>query len=118
MLIVESIAKIRRVQFNQGLGIKTISRELNLSKKLVRKVKHSGDLPFRGPPLTVSAAEGSEKQSTRVQPRRRARRCLEPPTSDGSSPCRRSYRWCVGQRGTVNSSETLCPSALDCAHEI
>ena len=38
MLIVETIAKIRRLHFTQGLGIKTICRELNLSKKVVRKV--------------------------------------------------------------------------------
>lgn len=46
MLIVETIAKIRRLHFNQGLGIKTICRELNLSKKVVRKVVRSGATEF------------------------------------------------------------------------
>ena len=46
MLIVETIAKIRRLHFNQGLGIKTICRELNLSKKVVRKVLRSGATEF------------------------------------------------------------------------
>ena len=46
MLIVETIAKIRRLHFNQGLGIKTICWELNLSKKVVRKVLRSGASEF------------------------------------------------------------------------
>lgn len=46
MLIVETIAKIRRLHFNQGLGIKTICRELSLSKKVVRKVLRSGATAF------------------------------------------------------------------------
>ena len=46
MLIVEMIAKIRRLHFTQGLGIKTICRELNLSKKVVRKVVRSGATEF------------------------------------------------------------------------
>jgi hypothetical protein len=29
MLVVETIAKIRRMHFGQGMGIKTICRELN-----------------------------------------------------------------------------------------
>jgi predicted signal transduction protein with EAL and GGDEF domain len=37
MLIVETISKIRRMHFNQGMGINTICRELNLSQKVVRK---------------------------------------------------------------------------------
>jgi DNA-binding transcriptional regulator LsrR (DeoR family) len=42
MLIVETVAKIKRMHFGQGIGIKTICRELNLSKKVVRKVDRSG----------------------------------------------------------------------------
>lgn len=38
MLIVETIAKIRRLHFTEGKGIKTICRDLKLSKKVVRKV--------------------------------------------------------------------------------
>jgi transposase len=46
MLVVETIAKIRRMYFGQGMGIKTICRELNLSKKVVRKVVRSGATEF------------------------------------------------------------------------
>jgi len=46
MLVVETIAKIRRMHFGQCMGIKTICRELNLSKKVVRKVVRSGATEF------------------------------------------------------------------------
>jgi hypothetical protein len=39
MLIVETIAKIRRAFFVQGKPIKAICRELRVSRKVVRKVK-------------------------------------------------------------------------------
>ncbi len=42
MLVVETIAKIRRYHFVDGLGIKTISRKLNLSRNTVRNVIRSG----------------------------------------------------------------------------
>jgi hypothetical protein len=38
MLVVETIAKIRRVYFVQKKPIKTICREFRLSRKVVRKV--------------------------------------------------------------------------------
>ena len=38
MLIVETIAKIRRAFFRQGKSIKAICRELRVSRKVVRKV--------------------------------------------------------------------------------
>ena len=38
MLIVETIAKVRRVYFVQGKSIKAICRELGLSRKVVRKM--------------------------------------------------------------------------------
>ncbi|CAL7959586.1 hypothetical protein GAMM_110009 [Gammaproteobacteria bacterium] len=38
MIIVETIAKIRRLYYVQNKGIKTIARELNLSKNTVKKV--------------------------------------------------------------------------------
>ena len=40
MLIVETIAKIRRLFFVQGKPIKAICHELGLSRKVVRKVLH------------------------------------------------------------------------------
>lgn len=41
MLIVETIAKIRRYHFVKGLGIKAISRKLKISKNTVRKIIRS-----------------------------------------------------------------------------
>ena len=38
MIIVETIAKIRRLHYIQKKGIKTIARELRLSKNTVKKV--------------------------------------------------------------------------------
>ena len=46
MLIVETIAKIRRLYFAQGRPIKVICRELGLSRKVVRKVIRSGRTEF------------------------------------------------------------------------
>ena len=47
MLVVETIAKVRRLHLVQGLGIKAICRELGLSRKVVRKVLRSGATEFR-----------------------------------------------------------------------
>jgi transposase len=46
MLIMETIAKIRRLHFTEGKGIKTICRDLKLSKKVVRKVIRTGMTEF------------------------------------------------------------------------
>ncbi len=47
MLVVETIAKIRRAYFVQQKPIKVICRELNLSRKVVRKVIRSEATEFR-----------------------------------------------------------------------
>jgi transposase len=47
MLIVETIAKIRRAFFVQGKSIKAICRDLGVSRKVVRKVIRSGSTEFR-----------------------------------------------------------------------
>ncbi|MFZ2140098.1 MAG: IS21 family transposase, partial [Xanthobacteraceae bacterium] len=47
MLVVETIAKIRRAFFKQGKAIKSICRELGVSRKVVRKVIRSGATEFR-----------------------------------------------------------------------
>jgi transposase len=47
MLVVETIAKVRRLYFVQGRPIKAICRELGLSRKVVRKVLRSGETEFR-----------------------------------------------------------------------
>ena len=46
MLVVETIAKIRRAHFVQGKSIKAICRELGVSRKVVRKVVRSGATEF------------------------------------------------------------------------
>ena len=46
MLVVETIAKIRRLALVQGKSIKQICRELKVSRKVVRKVLRSGETEF------------------------------------------------------------------------
>ena len=46
MLVVETIAKIRRAHFVQGKPIKQICGELKLSRKVVRKVLRSDETDF------------------------------------------------------------------------
>jgi transposase len=47
MLIVETVAKIRRAYFVQGKSIKAICRELRISRKVVRRVVRSEATEFR-----------------------------------------------------------------------
>ena len=47
MLVVETVAKIRRAYFAQGKTIKAICRELRISRKVVRKVIRSDATEFR-----------------------------------------------------------------------
>ena len=47
MLVVETIAKIRRACFVQGKPIKAICRDFGVSRKVVRKVIRSGVTEFR-----------------------------------------------------------------------
>ncbi len=47
MLVVETIAKIRRLHLVEGRSIKSICRDLGLSRKVVRKVLRSGATEFR-----------------------------------------------------------------------
>ena len=47
MLVVETIAQIRRAHFVQGKSIKAICRELSISRKVVRKVLRSETTEFR-----------------------------------------------------------------------
>lgn len=43
---MESIAKIRRMYFVDSKGIKTIARELSISKNTVKKIIRSGETKF------------------------------------------------------------------------
>jgi transposase len=47
MLVVETVAKIRRLHLAEGRSIKAICRELGLSRKVVRKVLRSGTTELR-----------------------------------------------------------------------
>jgi len=47
MLVLETVAKIRRAYFVQGKTIKAICRELRVSRKVVRKVLRSEATQFR-----------------------------------------------------------------------
>ena len=47
MLVVETIAKIRRAYFAQNKSIKTICREFRVSRRVVRKVIRSQTTEFR-----------------------------------------------------------------------
>jgi hypothetical protein len=47
MLVVETIAKMRRAYFKLGKPIKEICRELRVSRKVVRKVIRSDATEFR-----------------------------------------------------------------------
>jgi DNA-binding transcriptional regulator LsrR (DeoR family) len=47
ILVVETIAKIRRAFYVQQKSIKAICRELGLSRKVVRKVLRSDATEFR-----------------------------------------------------------------------
>lgn len=46
MLVVETIAKIRRASFVESKSIKQICRDLKLSRNMVRKVIQSGNTAF------------------------------------------------------------------------
>src|SRR6516162_173803 len=46
MLVVETIAKIRRAYFSQGKAIKEICRDLHVSRKVVRKIIRSNATEF------------------------------------------------------------------------
>ena len=47
MLVVETVAKIRRAFLVQGKSIKAICRDLRVSRKVVRKVLRSEATEFR-----------------------------------------------------------------------
>ena len=47
MVVVETIARIRREHLGKGIPIKQISRELRLSRNTVRKVVRSDEMSFR-----------------------------------------------------------------------
>ena len=66
MLVVETIAKIRRAYFVQGKPIKEICRELKVSRKVVRKVLRSGATAFE---LRARGAAAAEDRAVEGGPR-------------------------------------------------
>jgi hypothetical protein len=76
MLVVETIAKIRRAYFTLGKPIKEICRELRISRKVVRKVIRSNATEFhyersRQPQPRIGPGESGLKRCLR---KTRARR--------------------------------------------
>jgi transcriptional regulator with XRE-family HTH domain len=80
MLIVETMARIRRERFIKGKTVKEIARDLKVSRNTVRKVLRSGETSFEykrvvqpRPKLGLWAAEfdgllaGSAAKAARVQ---------------------------------------------------
>ena len=65
MLVVETIARIRRERFVKGKSIKEIVRELKVSRNTVRKVPNSTDRRQNGP---ASHAYCSAKEGLPGQP--------------------------------------------------
>ena len=63
MLVVETIAKIRRMHLAQGRSIRSIARDLGVSKNTVRKVVRSGATEHRYSGRRVSRARSSEASS-------------------------------------------------------
>ena len=78
MLVVETIAKIRRAYFVQGKPIKAICRELRVSRKVVRKVLRSEATEFH--------YEREEQPLPRLGPWREA--LDELLTANGAKPSR------------------------------
>jgi len=46
MLVVETIARIRRAHFVQGKSIKAISREMGIARNTIRRVLRSQETSF------------------------------------------------------------------------
>ena len=46
MLVVETVARIRRAHLVQGKSIKAISREMGIARNTIRKVLRSGETSF------------------------------------------------------------------------
>ena len=71
MLVVETIAKIRRAYFSQGKSIKEICRDLHVSRKVVRKVIRSNATEFH---YERSTTASSQNRAVARSPRGFARR--------------------------------------------
>ena len=70
MLIVETIARIRREHFIKGKTIKEIARDLNVSRNTVRKVLRSGETSFEYERQVQPRPDSGTRAVTSVPPRR------------------------------------------------
>lgn len=116
MLVVETIAKIRRAYFGQKKPIKQIWRELKVSRKVVRKVIRSGlteftyersvqPMPKIGPLrddldrlLEENAHRSKRERLTLV---RISRSCGTSDTMEATTPCGGTRRTGVGARARL-----------------
>ena len=125
MLVVETIAKIRREHFAQGKGARTIARELGLSRNTVRKVLRSGatsfdyersEQPHRKLGLFIKrleamlAANAAAAKKDRLTLTRIAD-LLQREGYEGSYDAVRRYasRWRDERRGLASASEAFVP---------
>ena len=124
MLVVETIAKIRRAHFVQGKPIKQICRELKLSRKVVRKVLRSDEtafeykrtvqpLPKLGPwreeldrLLAANVARGSRERVTVL----RIFEDLRALGFDGKYDAVRRYAAAWTRQGSTGASAAFVPS--------
>ena len=125
MLVVETVAKIRREHFGRGKGAKTIARELGLSRNTVRKVLRSGETAFEyerteqprpklgayierlEAMLETNAAAGRKDRLTLT----RIADLLGREGYDGSYDAVRRYagRWSAKRRGVSSPVEAFVP---------
>jgi DNA-binding transcriptional regulator LsrR (DeoR family) len=68
MLVVETIAKIRRAYFVQKKAIKEICRELSISRKVVRRVLRSGATEFVDSQIKCATGYVRDRHGTEIQP--------------------------------------------------
>jgi len=125
MLVVETVAKIRREHFARGKGVKTIAREMGLSRNTVRKILRSGDTaleyerreqphPKLGPfiarleALLEANASGTRKDRLTLM---RITDLLSREGYDGGYDAVRRYagRWSVQRRGVSSPVEAFVP---------
>jgi hypothetical protein len=71
MLVVETMAKIRRLHLVEGRPLKAICRDLGLSRKVVRKVLRLGATEFRyersrQPPRKLAGSADGDRQMVAV----------------------------------------------------
>ena len=127
MLVVETIAKIRRAHFVQGKPIKQICRELKLSRKVVRKVLRSEEtafeykrtvqpLPKLGPwreeldrLLAANAARGSRERVTVL----RIFEDLRALGFDGKYDAVRRYAASWRRQGSTGASAAFVPLSFE-----